>query len=258
MEDVELERYSRHVLLPEIDIAGQERLRAATALIVGAGGLGSPAAMYLASSGVGTVTVYDNDTVDLGNLQRQILYRTDDIGRNKAAAAAAALHAINPLVDIRPAAEHLSASAMRKVVRDHEVVVDASDNFATRFALNTACVAERTPLVSGAAIGLRGQVSVFRLDRSGAPCLQCLYPAESEDQETGDCSANGVFAPLTGIIGSILAAETIKLLTGFGVGLDGRLLLFDAASMTFRCADLSRDPACPVCSKAHRAVTAGV
>ena len=257
MDDFELERYSRHILLPEIDIAGQERLSKAAVLIVGAGGLGSPAAMYLASSGIGKITVCDDDTVDLGNLQRQILYRTDDIGKYKAAAAAAALHAINPLVDVRPAGKRLTESAMQTVIRDHDVVVDASDNFETRFALNTACHAECTPLVSGAAIGFRGQVSVFRLDRDGSPCLQCLYPAELNDQETGDCSANGVFAPLTGIIGSILAAETIKLLTGFGAGLDERLLLFDSASMTFRCAALSKDPACPVCSNARRVLTTG-
>lgn len=257
MDDAELERYSRHVLLPEINIAGQERLGAASVLVVGAGGLGCPAAMYLASSGVGTITIYDNDNVDLGNLQRQILYRTDDIGKDKTSTAAAALRAINPLVDVNAVAERLTASAMRTAVKNHDAVIDASDNFETRFALNTACVAENVPLVSGAAIGLRGQASVFRLDNDDSPCLQCLYPATQGVQETGDCSANGVFAPLTGIIGSVLAAETIKLLTGFGAGLDGRLLLLDAASMTIRYANLSKDPACPVCSKGRGTLRAG-
>jgi adenylyltransferase/sulfurtransferase len=245
MNDEELLRYSRQIMLPHFDIEGQEKLLAAKVLIVGLGGLGCPVAMYLAAAGVGQLTLADDDNVDLSNLQRQIAHETASIGRNKAASAQDTLHALNPHTRITTIRERLAGEAMLKAVAASSAVVDCTDNFATRFALNKACVANRVPLVSGAAIRMEGQVSVFDSRIPESPCYHCLY----EEGQDGDlsCSENGVIAPLTGIVGSIEAMECIKVLTGCGTSLSGRLLLIDAFSMQFREMRLQKNPDCPVC-----------
>ena len=241
MHDDQLLRYSRQIMLPQIDVAGQERLLAATALLIGLGGLGSPAAMYLAAAGMGHLILVDDDTVDLSNLQRQILHGTPDIGRPKTASAADSLRRLNPDVKLTLIDRRLEGEALREQVRRADVVLDGSDNFATRFAVNDACVAEGVPLVSGAAIRMEGQVSVFRNDGTG-PCYRCLYTDEGELDTA--CSTNGVLAPVVGIIGSIQATEALKLLTGIGDTLHGRLLLLDALHMDWRTLKLKPDPAC--------------
>src|SRR3569833_1861229 len=210
MKDVEIARYSRHLLLSEIDMAGQEALLDSRVLIVGLGGLGSPVAMYLAASGVGTLVVCDPDQVDIGNLQRQILHATPDVGRAKTASAQQKLAAINPEIRLLTLPQRLQGDKLKEEVRRADAVVDCSDNFSTRFELNAACVAARTPLVSGSAIRMQGQISVFRADRNPSPCYRCLY-AETDGHDE-NCADNGIFAPLTGIVGSIQAAETLKVL----------------------------------------------
>ncbi|MGQ0512073.1 MAG: HesA/MoeB/ThiF family protein [Betaproteobacteria bacterium] len=247
MNDAQLLRYSRHILLPEIGIEGQERLRAASALVVGAGGLGCPAALYLAASGVGRITLADPDVVDLTNLQRQILYRTESVGLPKVEQAKAALNAMNPEVAITVLQKRLEAADLATLVGTADVVLDCSDNFATRHALNQACVAGCKPLVSGAAIRFDAQVSVFDLRQPGAPCYACLYP-EDGDAEEVQCSQMGVFAPLTGVVGALQAMEAVKLLAAAGGTLNGRLLLMDARIPEWRTVRVNRDPACKVCS----------
>jgi len=247
MDDQQLERYSRHILLPEIDTAGQTRLLQSKALLIGAGGLGSPAAIYLASSGVGQITICDDDDVDLSNLQRQIAHNSDRIGQNKADSVQAALHLINPDTTTIPIKQRLNREALLAAVTDADVVLDASDNFSTRFMLNDACVKSRTPLVSGAAIRLSGQISVFRNDGGDTPCYRCLFD-ESTIADEENCAQSGVFAPLTGIIGSMMAAEALKLLAPFGESLDNRLLTLNAATMEWRSLQLQKDPACPICA----------
>ncbi|MEW6165256.1 MAG: molybdopterin-synthase adenylyltransferase MoeB [Pseudomonadota bacterium] len=247
MTDEELLRYSRHILLPQVGIEGQERLRAARALILGAGGLGSPAAFYLASAGVGTLALADGDTVDLTNLQRQILHRTAAIGRPKVASGAATLAEINPDCHVLPLCERLEGARLDAEVAAADVVLDCSDNFVTRHAVNRACVRFGKPLVSGAAVRFDGQVAVFDSRRPAAPCYHCLFP-EAEDVEEMRCAVMGVFAPLVGIIGAIQAAEALKLLIGCGEPLAGRLLLLDGLAMAWRSIAVPRDPACPVCS----------
>jgi adenylyltransferase/sulfurtransferase len=244
MNDQQLLRYSRQIMLPAIGIEGQERLAAARALIIGLGGLGSPVAMYLAAAGVGTLVLVDFDRVDLTNLQRQIIHTTPRIGIPKVDSAREALQALNPETQILTIDQALEGEALSEQVAQADVVIDGSDNFTTRFAVNAACRARRTPLVSGAAIRMEGQVSVFS-GRPGSPCYHCLYPDEGELDES--CSANGVLAPLVGVIGSIQAIEAIKLLSGAGQPLTGRLLLFDALQMEWRSVKLKADPACPVC-----------
>jgi adenylyltransferase/sulfurtransferase len=246
LNDQQLLRYSRHILLDEVGIAGQERLRAAHALIVGAGGLGCPAALYLAASGIGNLTIADPDKVDLTNLQRQILYRTDCVGAQKVDAARAALNALNPEVDIVPLAQRLDAKNLDSLVESSDVVLDCSDNFATRHALNRACVKARKPLVSGAAIRFDAQVAVFDLRKPDAPCYACLYPEDGEVEEV-QCSTMGVFAPLTGVVGALQAMEAVKLLSGAGETLNGRLLLLDAKLSEWRTVRVKRDPDCEVC-----------
>lgn len=246
MDDKQLLRYSRHILLPEISIEGQQKILNAHVLIIGAGGLGSPAALYLASSGVGTITLCDNDTVDLTNLQRQILHRTGSIGNSKVASAHNTLAEINPEVNVLALNERIAAERLHELVAQADVVVDCSDNFATRYALNRACVQLNKPLVSGAAIKFSGQISVFDFRREDSPCYNCLYPEEMEAEEIR-CSAMGVFAPLVGIIGSMQASEALKLLLGISPTLCGKLLVLDALSMEPRVIKLSRDSACPVC-----------
>ncbi len=234
-------------MLPGFDIAGQERLRRSRVLVVGLGGLGSPVAMYLAAAGVGRLVLADFDAVDLSNLQRQIMHTTDRIGIPKADSAQTALAALNPEVELVTVKRSLTPDTLPDLVNDVDLVVDGSDNFTTRFAVNAACVAACRPLVSGAAIRMEGQVTTFS-GQPGGPCYQCLYPRDGGIDET--CTANGVLAPVVGIIGSIQATEAIKVLTGFGEPLFARLLLLDAAAMEWRQVGLTADPACPVCRPA--------
>lgn len=244
MNDDQLLRYSRQILLPAFGIEGQERLRASRVLVVGLGGLGSPVAMYLAAAGVGRLVLADFDAVDLSNLQRQILHTTDRLGLPKADSARIALAALNPEVELIAVKRSLSEETLPDLVAGVDLVVDGSDNFATRFAVNAACVAAGKPLVSGAAIRMEGQVAVFSGKRGG-PCYQCLYSRDGEIDET--CTANGVLAPVVGIVGSIQATEAIKVLTGLGEPLMGRLLLLDAATMEWRSLRIPADPKCPIC-----------
>jgi adenylyltransferase/sulfurtransferase len=246
MTDEQLLRYSRHILLPELGVEGQARLLAAHAVVIGAGGLGSPAALYLASAGVGRITLADGDTVDLTNLQRQILHSTASIGRPKAVSGRDALLRLNPEVDVVALESRVDAARLDELVADATVVLDCSDNFATRHAVNRACVRHRRPLVSGAAIRFDGQVSVFDLRRADSPCYACLFPEDAEPEEMR-CAVTGVFAPLTGIIGTTQAAETLKVVAGVGETLCGRLLLLDALHMEWRSIRLARDPRCAVC-----------
>lgn len=246
--DGELLRYSRHILLPQIGIEGQERLLNARALVLGAGGLGSPAALYLASAGIGTLALADGDTVDLTNLQRQILHRTAAIGRPKVASGVATLAEINPGCKVVPLQERLVGTRLEEEVAAAGVVLDCSDNFATRHAVNRACVKFRKPLVSGAAIRFDGQIAVFDTRQENAPCYHCLFP-ESEDVEEIRCAVMGVFAPITGIVGAVQAAEALKLVIGCGESLAGRLLLLDGLAMEWRSIAVPRDPGCPVCSR---------
>ena len=246
MNDQQLLRYSRHILLNEIGIEGQQRLLDARVLIIGMGGLGSPAAMYLASSGVGRLTLCDHDTVDFSNLQRQIIHRTSTVNRPKVVSAQAALRDINPEVECIALDVRVDAAQLRELAGQAEVVLDCSDNFATRYAVNRACLDQRTPLVSGAAIQFDGQISVFDFRDENAPCYNCLFPEESAAEELR-CATTGVFAPLTGIIGTMQAAETLKLLIGIGRGLSGKLLTINALDMNVTRSVLSRDPACSVC-----------
>jgi molybdopterin-synthase adenylyltransferase len=251
VNDDQLIRYSRHILLPEIGIEGQEKLAQSRALIVGAGGLGSPAALYLAASGVGQLTICDGDRADLTNLQRQIVHRTQSIGVNKALSARRTLATINPEVEVIAVAERLQGEALQHRVANADVVLDCSDNFATRHAVNRACVAQRKPLVSGAGVRFDGQVAVFDLRDSAAACYNCLFSEDAEHEETR-CAVMGVFAPLVGIIGAVQAAEALKLLTGAGDTLSGRFLMLDALSMQWHAMRLAKDPECKVCRAAER------
>jgi adenylyltransferase/sulfurtransferase len=244
MDDAALLRYSRQIMLPEMGIEGQQRLNQAHALIIGLGGLGSPAAMYLAAAGVGALELADDDRVDLSNLQRQVLHTTGHVGLAKTASAQRGLHALNPTTRLRLHDQRLAGEALRAAVAAADVVLDCSDNFATRFALNAVCRALQTPLVSGAAIRWDGQITVFDA-QPDSPCYRCLYSEEGEEELR--CSENGVVAPLVGIIGAMQALEAIKLLCGIGTPLGGRLLMLDALRMQWRELRLRRDPACPVC-----------
>ena len=245
MNDEELLQYSRQIMLPQIDLEGQQRLLDSRALIIGLGGLGAPVALYLAAAGVGELVLVDYDEVDLSNLQRQIIHRHETIGQPKVASAEKTLAGVNPRCRVIPIPEKLEESALEEQVAAADVVLDCSDNFATRFAINRACVERGTPLVSGSAIRWEGQVAVFN-DRAGAPCYHCLYGDSGELDAS--CAANGVLAPVVGIIGSIQATEAIKLLTGAGAPLSGRLLLLDALTMELRTLKLRPDPGCPVCA----------
>jgi molybdopterin-synthase adenylyltransferase len=246
MTDDDLLRYSRHLLLDDIGIEGQRRLLAAHALVVGAGGLGSPVALYLGSAGVGRITIVDGDTVDLTNLQRQIAHDLARIGTPKAVSAARSIAAINPTVTVAALHERADAARLAALVADADVVIDCSDNFATRQAVNAACVAHARPLVAGAAIGFDGQVSVYDIRDPESPCYACAFPPAQAFEDTA-CATMGVFAPLVGIIGSIQAAEALKLLIGIGRPLAGRLQMLDARSMEWTEVRVSRDPGCPVC-----------
>ena len=246
MNDEQLLRYSRHILLPEIGIEGQQRLLGARALVIGAGGLGSPVALYLASAGVGALILCDGEEVDLTNLQRQIVHRMESVGRKKVESARETLAAINPGVAVAALAERLDGGRIEALAAQHDIVIDGSDNFATRHAVNRACVKLHKPLVSGAAVRFDGQVAVFDLRLPDSACYACLFP-ESGESEDVRCAVMGVFAPLTGIIGSIQAAEALKILAGAGETLAGRLLLLDALAMQVRTITLRKDPACAVC-----------
>ncbi|MEI7444767.1 MAG: molybdopterin-synthase adenylyltransferase MoeB [Burkholderiales bacterium] len=249
MNDAQLLRYSRHILLDEMGVEAQERLLAATALVVGAGGLGSPAALYLASAGLGRILLADGDTVDLTNLQRQVLHRDARVGLPKAESGRQALLEMNPEVEVVPIAARLEGDALRDAVRQATVVLDCCDNFATRHAVNRACVEAGVPLVSGAAIRFDGQLAVFDTRDPRSPCYHCLFP-EGQDVEEIRCATMGVFAPLTGIVGTMQAAEALKVAGGFCTPMTGRLMLLDARTMSINEIRIPRDPGCPVCG--HR------
>lgn len=246
MDDDQLLRYSRHILLPEIEINGQQKLLEGHALIVGAGGLGAPVSLYLAASGVGRLTICDDDDVDLTNLQRQIVHFTDSIGERKVESARRTLARINPQTVVDTIAERVAGEKLEQLIHAADVVVDCSDNFGTRHAINRACVKFAKPLVSGAGVRFDGQVTVFDLRKPDSPCYHCLFP-QSGDVEEMRCAVMGVFAPLVGIIGSIQAAEALKLLMDVGRNLTGRLLLLDALAMEWRTVRLSKDLDCAVC-----------
>ncbi|RYF18166.1 MAG: molybdopterin-synthase adenylyltransferase MoeB [Comamonadaceae bacterium] len=248
MTDDQLLRYSRHILLDEIGVEGQQRLMDAHALVIGAGGLGSPVALYLATAGVGRITLVDNDVVDLTNLQRQIAHNLERVGRPKAESARDAIAAINPDVRVRPVVMRVDAQALDELVPTADVVLDCCDNFATRQAINRACVVHRKPLVSGAAIRFDGQVSVFDTRQPAAPCYACVFPPDQELEEA-QCATMGVFAPLVGIIGAMQASEALRLLAGVGTSLAGRLQMLDARSMEWNEMRVKRDPACRVCAR---------
>lgn len=245
MNDQQLLRYSRQILLPQIDVAGQQKLLEACVLIIGAGGLGSPAAMYLAAAGVGQLILSDHDVVDLSNLQRQILHGTPDIGRTKTSSAQEALARLNPEVAVQAIPHKLEGAALLQQVAAATLVLDCSDNFATRFAVNQACVAAQTPLVSGAVIRFEGQVAVFTPGQNDSPCYNCLYPDQGETDAS--CVRNGVIAPLPGIVGAMQALEAMKLILNIGRSLAGRLLLLDALVMEWHSLRLPRNPDCPTC-----------
>ena len=246
MTDDQLLRYSRHVLLDDIGIEGQDRLLRSHALVVGAGGLGSPVVLYLGTAGVGRITLVDHDTVDLTNLQRQIAHNLARVGSAKAESARLTVLAINPDVDLRPVVQRADAAWLAQAVAEADVVVDCSDNFQTRHAVNAACVAARKPLVSGAAISFDGQVSVYDTRAADAPCYACVFPAEATVDDVR-CATMGVFAPLVGIIGALQAAEALKLLLGLGSSLAGRLQMLDARGMEWTEIRLPRQAGCAVC-----------
>jgi molybdopterin/thiamine biosynthesis adenylyltransferase len=248
MNDDDLLRYSRHLLLDDIGVEGQRRLLAAHALVIGAGGLGSPVALYLGTAGVGRITIVDGDVVDLTNLQRQIAHDLARIGTPKAESAARSVAAINPSVRVTALHERADVERLDALVLDADVVIDCSDNFVTRHAVNAACVARARPLVAGAAIGFDGQVSVYDTRCPNSPCYACAFPLEPAFEDAA-CATMGVFAPLVGIIGSIQAAEALKLLIGAGQSLSGRLQMLDARTMEWTEVRVARDPACRVCSQ---------
>ena len=250
MNDNQLLRYSRHILLPQISYEGQDKLVNSHALIVGAGGLGSPVALYLAASGLGRLTICDFDVVDLTNLQRQIIHTTQSVGINKAVSAQQTIYEINPETVVQTIQKKSTEDEFSALISEADVVIDCSDNFATRYTLNRLCVQLNKPLVSGAAIGFEGQITVYDMRHANSPCYHCLFPDTSastgEDNEMR-CATNGVFAPLVGMIGTTQASEALKLLMGIGESLQGRLLLLDALAMEWRTIKLGKDPACTVC-----------
>ena len=245
MNDHQLLRYSRQIMLPQIDIEGQQKLLDASVLIIGAGGLGSPASIYLAAAGVGEITIYDDDIVDLSNLQRQIAHHTDDIGTDKVISTQKTLKKINPDTQINAFKHRLSGPRLEQEIGRADVVLDCSDNFTTRFAINRACVKHQTPLVSGAAIRFEGQVSVFTPGRNDSPCYNCLY--EDTGEEMQNCATNGVVAPITGIVGSIQALEAMKLIINVGETLTGRLLLLDGFTLECNTMKFRQNPVCLTC-----------
>ena len=247
MTDDQLLRYSRHILLDDIGIEGQERLAGAHALVIGAGGLGSPVALYLGSAGVGRITLVDDDAVDLTNLQRQIAHTTARVGQPKALSAQQAIADLNPDVQVTPLVQRAGPQQLDALVATADVVLDCCDNFATRQAVNAACVRHRKPLVSGAAVRFDGQLSVYDPRNAQSPCYACVFPPDADVQET-QCATLGVFAPMVGIIGAMQAAEALKLLAVVGTSVAGRLLMLEGRAMEWSEVRTARDPACPVCS----------
>lgn len=245
MDDEHLLRYSRQLMLPQLGVEGQQRLREATVLVIGAGGLGCPVSMYLAAAGVGRIMIADDDKVELTNLQRQLAHTVADIGRLKTASLKATMEGINPECEVICIDGRLGSVELDEWIPKSIAVLDCTDNFTTRFAINRACVKHKVPLVSGAAIRFEGQLMVYDPREKGSPCYQCLYPDTDELEET--CSANGVIAPLVGVIGAMQALEAIKLIAGIGVTLSGRLQIFDGLNMQWREMKTAVDPACPVC-----------
>jgi molybdopterin/thiamine biosynthesis adenylyltransferase len=250
VNDDQLLRYSRHILLDEVGIEGQQRLIDAHVLVVGAGGLGSPVALYLAASGVGHITLADHDVVDLTNLQRQIAHSTERVGQPKVASAAQAMHALNPDVRVSALPHKLDATQLDALVPTVQVVVDCCDNFATRQAVNAACVKHQVPLVSGAAVRLDGQLAVYDARDAQSPCYACIFPPDEAPEEVR-CATMGVLAPLVGIVGTMQAMETIKLITGMGSDLVGKLQMLDGRHLEWNTLRLQRNPQCPVCGGAH-------
>ena len=250
MNDEQLLRYARHVMLDGVGIEGQRALLAAHALVIGAGGLGSPAALYLATAGVGRITVVDHDSVDLSNLQRQIAHNLSRVGLPKAESVRATVAALNPDVQLRALVQRADAALLEDLLPQADVVLDCSDNFNTRHAVNAACVKHGKPLVSGAAIGWDAQISVYDSRQPGTPCYACLFPPDAAFEDVA-CSTMGVFAPLVGIVGSVQAAEALKLLCGSGESLAGRLLMLDARRMVWDSLAITRQAACCVCSGKH-------
>jgi len=246
MTDDDLLRYSRHLLLDDIGVEGQQRLLAAHALVIGAGGLGSPVALYLGTAGVGRITIVDGDRVDLTNLQRQIAHDLARVGMPKAESAAQSIAAINPNLAVTALDERADGARLVELVAAADVVIDCSDNFATRQAINAACVAHRRPLVAGAAIGFDGQLSIYDTRRAESPCYACAFPPDPAFRDVA-CATMGVFAPLVGVIGSLQAAEALKLIVGIGTGLVGRLQMLDARTMEWTEVRVARDPGCSVC-----------
>lgn len=245
LDDQQLLRYSRHIMLPQFDVAGQQRLLNASVLVIGAGGLGSAVAMYLAASGIGELHINDFDNVDISNLQRQIIHREASIGVNKAESAQQTLQQINSACRVHVHSNKLQRPALDQLIQQVDCVVDASDNFSTRFLINELCVKNRKPLISGAAIRMEGQLSVFDSRNPESPCYRCLYQDQDEQEQT--CSENGILAPVVGTIGCLQATETIKVLSAVGKPLVGQLLVFDAMYMEWRKLNLKKDPHCPVC-----------
>jgi len=250
MNDEQLLRYSRHILLDELGIEGQQRLLASHVLVIGAGGLGSPVALYLGTAGVGRLTLVDHDTVDLTNLQRQIAHNLQRVGSPKAESAAQSIAAINPEVQVRTLVQRADAALLDTLVAEADVVIDCSDNFKTRHAVNAACVRHGKPLVAGAAIGFDGQISVYDPRDAASPCYACVFPPDAAFEEVA-CATMGVFAPLVGIIGCVQAAEALKLLSGVGQSLAGRLQMLDARTMEWSEMRITRQPECAVCASKH-------
>ena len=248
MNDTQLLRYSRQIMLPQCDIEGQQKILAAKVLIIGAGGLGSPAAMYLAAAGIGTMVIYDDDVVELSNLQRQIAHHTPNIGMDKVNSTRETLNKLNPDVQVKAIKQRLAGEQLDIEVTNADVVLDCSDNFLTRFAINKACVRHQTALVSGAAIRFEGQVSVFTPGKDNSPCYNCLYSSDGEELQ--NCATNGVIAPITGIVGSIQALEALKLIIAIGKPLTGRLLLLDGLTMEWNTMRLTKNLTCPTCGGA--------
>ncbi len=245
MNDQQLLRYSRQIMLPQVDISGQEKLLQAKILIIGAGGLGCPAAIYLAAAGIGQITIYDDDKVDLSNIQRQIAHYTDDVGTEKVISTLETLKKINLDVNVKAKSQRLAGKLLEDEVAQADVVLDCSDNFSTRFDINRACVKHNTPLVSAAAIRFEGQVSIFTPGKNNSPCYNCLYADNGEEMQS--CATNGVIAPITGIIGSIQALEALKIVLEIGETLTGRLLLLDGLTMEWQTMKLKKNQNCPTC-----------
>ena len=250
MDDNQLLRYSRHILLPSIAYEGQQKLTQSHALVIGAGGLGSPIAMYLAAAGVGKLTICDFDTVDLTNLQRQIIHQTASVGINKALSAQLTLQQLNPEVQVLPVTSKADEDTMAEMVKQVDVVLDGSDNFFTRYMLNRLCFRFNKPLVSGAAISFEGQISVFDFRKPNTPCYACLFPDDGSENSMR-CADNGVFSPLVGIIGATQAAEALKVLMGIGEALTGKLMLLDALTMEWRSIKFAKDYECKVCNRPY-------